>query len=111
MDEEGLIARNVRQRMAAKGIGPKALSLKAGLNETYVRDLLKGRSRNPRQGHLRSLALALDCRVSDLTGETEREMLLRLAKSVRRDAEPEPPTVPTRRRTAACVVTVRRMSG
>ncbi len=117
MEEESLIARNVRLRMEVKGLGPKALSLQAGLNETYVRDLLKGRSRNPKQAHLQQLAVALDCRASDLTGETEpatpgamltdeaiselvaafrstdeqgREMILRLAKAVRRDAEPIP---------------------
>ena len=69
MEDAGLIVHNLRLRMKAKGVGPKALSLKAGLNETYVRDLLKGRSRNPRQGHLQNLAAALDCQVSDLTGE------------------------------------------
>ena len=116
MEDEGTIARNVRRRMAAKGLGPKALSRKAGLNETYVRDLLKGRSLNPRQAHLQNLAVALDCRVSDLTDETDasqadatltdeikRELLeayesadengrnlMRLAaRTVRRDSEPE----------------------
>jgi DNA-binding Xre family transcriptional regulator len=69
MVDEGLIARNVGLRMAIMGLGPKALSLKAGLNETYVRDLVQGRSRNPRQAHLQHLATALDCQVTDLTGE------------------------------------------
>jgi transcriptional regulator with XRE-family HTH domain len=71
MEDEGAIARNVRLRMEAKGLGPKALSLKADLNETYVRDILKGKSRNPRQAHLQKLAAALDCRVSDLTDELD----------------------------------------
>ena len=69
MEEQGSIAQNLRLRMEAKDLGPKALSLKAGLNETYVRDILKGRSLNPRQGHLQKLAAALECHVSDLTGE------------------------------------------
>jgi len=123
MEDVGLIARNVRKRMDAKGIGPKALSLKAGLNETYVRDILKGRSRNPRQAHLQNLALALECRVSDLTGEIgaartdsaqadevkrdllvafdsldtrDRETLLRIAQSFKRDDPPTASLPPTK---------------
>jgi transcriptional regulator with XRE-family HTH domain len=119
--------------MEAKGIGPKALSLKAGLNETYVRDLLKGRSLNPRQSHLQKLAEGLDCGVSDLTGESatvpaEREllaafrstdeqgqaMMLRLGRSLRRDDPPADEAAaaarPSRRATG-CVVPVMRVRG
>lgn len=71
MQDEGRIARNVRLLMEAKGLGSKALSLRAGLNETYVRDILKGKSRNPRHEHLQKLAAALGCRVIDLTDELD----------------------------------------
>jgi transcriptional regulator with XRE-family HTH domain len=71
MENESTIARNVRLRMENMGLGQKALSRKADLNETYVRDILKGKSLNPRQGHLQKLALALDCLVTDLTGELD----------------------------------------
>jgi transcriptional regulator with XRE-family HTH domain len=70
MEDEGLIVR-LRLLMKARKIGQKALSAKAGLNDTYVRDILKGKSRNPRNAHLQKLALALECHVSDLTGELE----------------------------------------
>jgi transcriptional regulator with XRE-family HTH domain len=121
MEDEGLIARNVRLRMEAKGFTPKGLSLAATLNETYVRDILKGKSRNPTNARLQKLAAALDCRVADLTGELdptdggspadlrrdlldefdamdarEREMLVRIAKSMRRDP-PAAPITPDQR--------------
>lgn len=126
MEDEDPIIRNVSMRMAAKGLGPKALSLRAGLNETYVRDLLKGRSRNPRQAHLQKLANALECEVGDLTSatlvdqnrldllaaydamdEAQRQALLTMAKGVvRRDPEPEPQRPATRPRRAACVTSI-----
>lgn len=52
--------------MQAVGIGQKALALKAGLNETYVRDILRGKSRNPKHAHLAAIANALDCSILDL---------------------------------------------
>ncbi len=139
MEDEGLIARNVRLRMESKGLSRKSLSLKAGLNETYVRDILTGRSSNPRQGHLQKLALALECRVSDLTGEIEsgqnmpgrsddvkvalhtaidemsdekRRALLILITRNETTAPPEDasPGPPPKRRAVGCEVPVARMS-
>lgn len=42
------IRENIRRRMRALGLTMKGLSLAAGVGETYVRDLLKGRSGNPK---------------------------------------------------------------
>lgn len=70
MEDEGLIGR-LRRRMKARKIGQKALSKQAGLNETYVRDILKKKSRNPSHAGLQKLAFILECHVSDLTGELE----------------------------------------
>ncbi len=41
---------------------PKALSLQAGLNETAIRDILKGRSKNPRTDTTRKIANILNIR-------------------------------------------------
>lgn len=70
MKTETMIARNLRMRMEAEPIGQKALAVRAGLNETYVRDILVGKSLNPRQEHLTKLARALHCNVADLTAES-----------------------------------------
>jgi transcriptional regulator with XRE-family HTH domain len=54
--------------MHARGFNQKSLALKAGLNETAVRDILKGRSRRPLHTTVMALALALDCEVAELLG-------------------------------------------
>ena len=60
------LAAAILARMEEQGIGQKALALKAGLNETYVRDILKARSRHPHAAKLAMIADALGCRASDL---------------------------------------------
>lgn len=61
--------RELKRRMKDKGFKPKSLSLEAGLGETYVADILKGRSANPTHTKLSALARELDCTIADLTGE------------------------------------------
>jgi transcriptional regulator with XRE-family HTH domain len=46
---------DVRRRMLAAGLKMKRLSLEAGLGETYVRDLLTGRSKNPKTEELQKV--------------------------------------------------------
>ena len=58
----------LRRRMLAQGFNQKSLARNAGLNETAVRDILKGRSRSPRIDTLEALARTLSCSVPDLTG-------------------------------------------
>jgi transcriptional regulator with XRE-family HTH domain len=60
------IAEAIRRRMEKRGLTRKALSLKAGLAEGYVRDILAGKSKNPRSEHLALLATALNCPVTEL---------------------------------------------
>jgi transcriptional regulator with XRE-family HTH domain len=65
-DDDGPLARALRDRMKEKGIGQRQLALAARVNETYVRDILKGRSRNPEAGKLGRVAAALDWQLADL---------------------------------------------
>lgn len=65
-EESGPIAREVYRRMREAGLTQKALALKAGVNEGYVRDLFRGKSTNPRQDHLAKIALVLGCTILDL---------------------------------------------
>lgn len=53
--------------MVEKGLGQKALALKAKVNETYVRDLFVGKSKNPKNDQLSKIAEALGCTLNDLT--------------------------------------------
>lgn len=54
--------------MHEKGFNMKSLSLKAGLGETYVRDILK-RGREPGVEKARALAEVLGVRMTDIIGE------------------------------------------
>lgn len=62
-----LIQRRVRQRLAELNLDYKAASRKAGLGETFVRDLLE-RGREPRVGSLIKLAEALEVSAAWLQG-------------------------------------------
>ncbi|MFT8953764.1 MAG: LexA family transcriptional regulator [Gluconobacter sp.] len=66
---DSFIARELRRRMDAKGFKQKALAIKADLNETYVRDILKGKSKNPEASKLARIAAALGCSSDDLLGK------------------------------------------
>lgn len=59
----------LRERLKARGMTAKRLSIAAGRGETYVRDLLQGRTHNPTIDGLRRLAEVLGCSVAELTGE------------------------------------------
>lgn len=52
--------------MAHLGLSQKALARKAGVGDTYVRDILKGKSRNPGGEKLECIAAVLGCTARDL---------------------------------------------
>lgn len=60
------LAAELTRRMKAAGLTQKALALKAGLNETAVRDIRRGRSKHPRHDTIEKLATALGCSVMAL---------------------------------------------
>lgn len=53
----------IRQKMEELGLNPTALSKAAGLNQTYVRDLLESDDPNPRLRHLQALASVLGVKI------------------------------------------------
>ena len=55
--------------MRERGFNQKSLAVAARLNETAVRDILKGRSRRPLHTTIQALAKALGCDMADLIGE------------------------------------------
>ncbi len=63
---------HLRRLMVAAGFNQKSLARAAELNETAVRDILKGRSKNPRIDTLDALAKTLRCPVSALRGHDEQ---------------------------------------
>lgn len=65
--DAGFTAHEVYRRMKASGFNQLSLATAADLNSTYVRDILRGKSRNPKSQHIQKLAVALECEPSDLT--------------------------------------------
>lgn len=63
------IAANIARSMTEAGLTQKGLALKAGLGETAIRDILKGRSRHPRHDTIQKIADALNCSAAELLGE------------------------------------------
>lgn len=51
---------SIRRRMDALGLTMKGLSKAAGRGETYIRDLLKGRSLNPKTDEFQTVLDILD---------------------------------------------------
>lgn len=71
-DDKGPLAQELRRLMvAADNVGQKRLAEEAsaliagGVSETYIRDILKGKSRNPQASKLRAVTEALQRRGVD----------------------------------------------
>ena len=56
----------IERRMREVGFNAKQLSEKAGLNPTYVRDVIEGKSRDPAIHKVAKIAAALGCSLPDL---------------------------------------------
>jgi len=66
-----IVRERLRRSMKKAGVGSRPLSEMAGLGQTAVRDLLEGKSDNPRIGTLSSLANALAVPLDFLLGKDE----------------------------------------
>lgn len=63
------VARQIKKRMEVLETNPRHVSRRAGLNDTAVRDIIEGNSKNPRHDTLAKIAKVLGCTLADLTGE------------------------------------------
>lgn len=73
------LQRQLALKMSEAGYNMKSLSQAAGRNETYVRDILEGRVKNPSYASLRQLADVLGCSVQYLTEDHGQVMKERSA--------------------------------
>jgi transcriptional regulator with XRE-family HTH domain len=69
----GLVAR-IEARMKLLGLNPYSAAKRAGLGGDYVRDIVRGRVRNPSTERLGKLAEALECSLYYLLGQDEIEI-------------------------------------
>lgn len=63
------LVRELERRMEALNLDPTTTSKKAGLGESFVRDIIRGQSKEPKPSKLAKVAKVLGCTVADLTGE------------------------------------------
>jgi hypothetical protein len=63
------IHREIMRRIALLHLDAATVSKRAGLGESYIRDLGRKEIENPRSDALKSIAKVLGCTVPDLTGE------------------------------------------
>lgn len=59
----------IQRRMKALNLDAKTTSLRAGLSESFVRDILRKKSIAPKHDSLAKIARVLGCTLADLTGE------------------------------------------
>lgn len=71
MAKDDTVGARLERLREAAGLSRRGLAVKAGLNETAVRDIEGGRSRNPTYNTLSALAAVLGCSISDLVGQAE----------------------------------------
>ena len=85
----------IERRLLATSQSARAVSIGAGLNPTYVRDLLKGRNLNPRSDHLLRLAPQLRTTsewLSEERGEeepSEEQLAFQRVQAILRRIAPE----------------------
>lgn len=65
-----VLQKRLRDLMEEQGLKAAPLAQKAGLGESYVRDILRGKTRSPTSDKLKLLADALDTTPAYLTGAT-----------------------------------------
>lgn len=64
------LAERIRRLIEARGTTVAAVTRKGNLRDTFVKDILRGRTRSPRGDNLAKLASALDVTVDQLLDET-----------------------------------------
>ena len=60
------LGRELAARMAKQGFSQKSLAIASHVNETFIRDILAGKSANPTATRLWSVCRVLDCTLDDL---------------------------------------------
>lgn len=66
--KETTLQRRIRERMAERGAKPAPLAASAGLSSSFIRDILRGKTRSPQADNLAKLAAVLETTPAYLTG-------------------------------------------
>ncbi|MCP4394251.1 MAG: helix-turn-helix domain-containing protein [Alphaproteobacteria bacterium] len=72
MEREGSkLSENILACLKQSGLNQKSAAVKAGLSETAIRDILVGRSKNPRADTIRKIADLFGCTPAELLGNDQ----------------------------------------
>lgn len=82
------LAGRIQQRMDLLRLNAYSAALKAGVGQDYIRDILRGRTKNPSAEKLGKLAVALETTINFLLGQEEEMPQL---KNFRGEILPPPP--------------------
>ena len=86
-----IVAKNLARLVNERGEEMKSLSVRAGLGETAVRDIIKGRSRKPSIETVARIAAALHVDLTELTKQALPDgVSCGMAKTVKTVKTPQP---------------------
>lgn len=74
---ESTLRKRLKERMDALGMNARETALRAGLGESFVRDILRGKTRSPTAANLAKLATALQTTIEHLHGRSIDESTVR----------------------------------
>lgn len=74
---ETVLQRRLRERMAERDVKPAPLAVELGLGNSFIRDILRGKTASPSAANLKKLAEALGTSPDYLMGETDQAELTR----------------------------------
>lgn len=77
------LKQNIKKLLAHNGITQKEAAIKAGLSETAVRDILVGRSKNPRYDTLEKIGKIFNCSPDELIGISKSSYYVSPLKKLR----------------------------
>lgn len=70
-DDAPVLIRRIRQRLSETGQNPFSAALKAGLDRDHIRNILRGKAKNPGATNLMKVAAVLDVTPAWLMGQEE----------------------------------------
>lgn len=73
----------LRELIALRDMNAKEVSLQSGNSESYVRDILSGRSNNPRMSALQAIAKVLQCDLNYLLGRSDTITVEEMRRGIR----------------------------
>lgn len=102
------ISEAIKAKRLALGWSQRQLSKAAGLNESAIKNIEAGKSRNPRGDTLSAIAAALGCSLSDFYNDTPGEDNVALGDT---EGAPDPAPLPDINKLRTTIIVMERLAG